>query len=92
MSKKAPSLLPGGYDPGKLFDVIMECQDFVCDVELAMFLQVSSATISNVRHRKRLLSPKLLNRIQEIYGISMREIRDLMDDRRQAIRMSDLAE
>jgi hypothetical protein len=70
----------------------MERQDFTCDVELAIFLQVSSATISNVRHRKLLLSQKLLNRIQEIYGISMREIRDLIDDRRQVIRMTDLAE
>ena len=38
------------------------------------------------------LSLKLLMRIQNVSGMSIREMRDLMDDRRLEIRMAELAD
>ncbi len=75
-----------GYNPGKLFNLLMERKGFNNTVELAKFLEVHPTTIRNIKFRRLALSLKLLTRIQEVSGMSIREMRDLMDDRRSEIR------
>ena len=79
----------GGYDPGKLFTVVMEQKGYSYSAELATLLEVSPTTINNIRRRKLALSLKLLTRLQEVSGMSIREMRDLMDDRRREIRSAE---
>jgi plasmid maintenance system antidote protein VapI len=91
MSQTKLSFVSGEYDPGKLFSFLMEQKSLSSRLELAELLEVTPGTISNIKVRRLALSSKLLARIQEVSGMSITEIRDLMDDRRQTIRMANLA-
>jgi hypothetical protein len=74
--EKANAVL-GQYDPRKLLDFSMKHQGFTCDAELAIFLDLHQITISHLRHRRLPLSQQLLNRIQDLCGLSITEIRDI---------------
>ena len=82
----------GGYDPAKLFSVVMEQKGLSYHAELAALLEVTPATINNIRRRKLALSLKLLTRLQDVCGMSITEMRDLMDDRRREIRQTEFAD
>ncbi|MFS0757610.1 hypothetical protein ABC383_23380 [Noviherbaspirillum sp. 1P10PC] len=58
--------------------------------KLAELLGIDHSILSNIKLRKVALSQKLLDRIQQVSGMSIREMRDLMDDRRREIRMAEL--
>lgn len=90
-NSKKSSAIPGHYDPGKLLDFLMKHHGFTCDAELAILLDLHQITISHLRHRHLPLSQKLLSRIQELSGLSIREMRDMMDDRRRVLRMTQFA-
>jgi plasmid maintenance system antidote protein VapI len=70
----------------------MELKGFTTAYQLAELLDVNPSTIGNIRTGKLALSLKLLIRIQNVYGMSIREMRDLMDDRRVEIRMAELVD
>jgi plasmid maintenance system antidote protein VapI len=92
MNKTRNFALPGEYDPGKLLSAVMEQKGLNSLSKLAKLLEVESPTLSNIKLRKLPLSQKLLNRIQKVSGMSIREMRDLMDDRRREIRMAEMSE
>ena len=91
MSKKIFAV-SGEYNPEKLFSVLMERKGLTTTAQLAALLKVTTQTIRNIKLLRRALSLRLLNRIQEVSGMSYREMRDSMDARRQIIRMEELAE
>jgi hypothetical protein len=85
--EKANAVL-GQYDPGKLLDFLMKHHSFTCDAELAILLDLHQITISHLRHRRLPLSQHLLNRIQDLCGLSIKEMRDIMDERRRVLRLT----
>jgi plasmid maintenance system antidote protein VapI len=92
MSQTKLSALRSEYDPGKLLTEVMEQQGLSSYARLADLLGVDPTTLSSIKLRKLALSQKLLNRIQEVSGLSICEMRDLMDDRRRDIRMAKFAD
>lgn len=86
------SVPTGQYDPGKLLDAVIKNKGLKTYARLAKLLEVDRCTLTQIKSRKLALSPRLLKRLQEVSGMSIREMRDLMDDRRHAIRMAEFAD
>lgn len=76
------------YDPNYLFDVIVAKLDLKNDASLARALEVTAPVISKIRHFRMPPSASLLIRIHEVTGMQMRELQDLMGDRRRKFRLS----
>lgn len=75
------------YDPAHLLDTLIEKLRIKNDAALSLRLQVAAPVISKVRHKVLPVGPNLLIRIHEESGLSIREIRALMGDRREKFRM-----
>lgn len=90
---KTKFLLPiGQFNPRKLLDTVVEQKGLKTYTRLAELLGVDRTTLSNIKLRNLAPSHDLMIRIQEVSGLSMREMRDLMDDRRRKIRADELIE
>lgn len=75
------------YDPNRLFDVLLTRTNTRNDAALSRMLGVSPTIISKVRHHRLPVGATLLIRAQEITGMSVRELRKVMGDRRARYRM-----
>lgn len=84
---ETPVLLP--YDPNRLLDALMVKLNVRNDAALSRALDVLPPVISKIRHRKLPVGASMLIRMHEESGWSIRELRDLMGDRRKRVRMSD---
>lgn len=78
------------YDPNQLFDTLLDTLHLKNDAALARVLDVQPPMISKIRHRRLSVSAGLLLRMHEVTGKSIRELRDLMGDRRASYRFGDL--
>lgn len=76
------------YNPGNLFDLLGRRYRTRTDVQLARLLGVGNPVICKIRKRVQPVSGSLLIRIHEITGISIRELKDAMGDRRSKQRAS----
>lgn len=76
------------YNPSNLFDFICMRYGAKTDVQLAMLLGVGNPLICKMRRRVLPVSGSLLIRIHEITGISIRELKETMNDRRSKQRAS----
>jgi hypothetical protein len=76
------------YDPNHLLDVIADKLELKNDAALARTLEVAAPIISKVRHLRMPVSGSLLIRIHEVTGLPMRDLQDLMGDRRTKFRLS----
>lgn len=76
------------YDPNRLLDHISHRLNLKNDAALARMLEVTSPMISKVRNRHLALGASLLIRIHEVTGLSMRELQDMVGDRRLKYRLS----
>ena len=79
------------YDPNRLLDTILERMKLKNDAALSRALEVGPPVISKIRHKRLPIGASLLIRLHEVSDISIRELRDLMGDRRSKYRASDLA-
>jgi hypothetical protein len=79
------------YDPNKLLNTINEKLRLRNDAALSRTLEVSPPVISKIRHKRLPLGASVLIRMHEVSGLSIRELRALMGDRRQSYRVSDSA-
>lgn len=79
---------PVKYDPNHLLDVIIEKLSLKNDAALAKALDVTPPVISRIRHEKIAIGATLLIAMHEETGLSVRELRDLMGDRRGTYRES----
>ena len=70
------------YDPNKLLDAIIERLQVNTDVELARVLDVLPPLISKIRHRRLGVGATMLIAMHEVSGLSIKELRMLMGDRR----------
>jgi hypothetical protein len=60
------------------------------DAALARALEVAPPLISKIRHRRLPVGASLLIRMHEVTALPVRELRQLMGDRRQKYRISDM--
>jgi hypothetical protein len=77
------------YDPNRLLDTLLEKMSLKNDAALSRALEVAPPVISKIRHRRLPVGASLLIRMHETSGMSIRELRDLMGDRRTKYRLSD---
>ncbi len=77
------------YDPNRLLDTLLEKMNLKNDAALSRMLEVAPPVISKIRHRRLPIGASLLIRMHETTGMSIRDLRDLMGDRRTKYRLSD---
>jgi plasmid maintenance system antidote protein VapI len=77
------------YNPNHLLDFLLEKMALKNDAALSRKLEVAPPVISKIRHRRLPIGASLLIRMHEVTGMSIRDLRDLMGDRRTKYRLSD---
>ena len=77
------------YNPNRLLDTLIENLRLKNDAALSRALEVAPPVISKIRHHRLPVGASLLIRMHEVTGMSIRELRDLMGDRRTKYRLSD---
>ena len=77
------------YDPNNLLDTLIKTLHLKNDAALSRALEVAPPVISKIRHRRLPVGACLLIRMHEISDISIKELRELMGDRRAKFRISD---
>ncbi|WP_019140478.1 hypothetical protein [Noviherbaspirillum massiliense] len=77
------------YDPNRLLDTLLQKMSLKNDAALSRALEVAPPVISKIRHRRLPVGASLLIRMHEVSGMNIRELRDLMGDRRTKYRLSD---
>ncbi|QGZ42610.1 hypothetical protein [Pseudoduganella flava] len=78
----------GVYNPGRLLDALAERLGAKNDAALSRALEVAPPVLSKIRHGRLPVGATILLRMHEASGIGIRELRDLMGDRRARMRMS----
>lgn len=81
---------PTFYNPNNLLDALMIKLDTKNDAALARLLEVAPPVLSKIRHRRIPVAASLLIRMHEVTGLPIRELRNLMGDRRQKHRISQI--
>jgi hypothetical protein len=76
------------YSPSHLLDILLGKLQLRNDAALSRMLEVAPPMISKIRHRRVPFGASLLIRMHEVTGLSIRDLRDLMGDRRTKYRMS----
>lgn len=79
---KPGSLAGNSYNPNHLLDILLGKMRLKNDAALARMLEVAPPVISKIRHYKLSVGASLLIRMHEVTKISIRDLRDLMGDRR----------
>lgn len=79
---------PITYNPDNLLDALLERLELKNDAALARLLEVAPPILSKIRHRRLPVGAALLIRMHEVSGLPVRELRNLMGDRRQKYRIS----
>lgn len=77
------------YNPNRLLDILLGKMQLKNDAALARMLEVAPPVISKIRHHRLPVGASLLIRMYEVTGMSIRDLRDLMGDRRAKYRLSD---
>ncbi|MES2536134.1 MAG: hypothetical protein V4632_09710 [Pseudomonadota bacterium] len=76
------------YNPNHLLDTLIEKLHLKNDAALCRALEVAPPVISKIRHRRLPVGASMLIRMHEVSTMSVRELRDLMGDRRTKYRLS----
>ncbi|MDB5839497.1 MAG: hypothetical protein JWQ23_1449 [Herminiimonas sp.] len=77
------------FDPNHLLNVLIKKLNLKNDAALSRALEVAPPVISKIRHRRLPVGASMLIRMHEVSQMSVRELRDLMGDRRTKYRLSD---
>lgn len=77
------------YDPDKLLGSLIGKMNLKNDAALSRALEVAPPVISKIRHRRLPVGASLLIRMHEVTNLSIKELRELMGDRRNKFRISD---
>ncbi len=80
---------PDKYDPNNLLTGMIKKLNLKNDAALSRALEVAPPVISKIRHGRLPVGASLLIRMQEISDLSIKELRDMMGDRRTKFRISD---
>jgi len=76
------------FDPNRLLDALIVMLQLKNDAALSRRLGVSPAIISNIRRGRQPVGASMLVRMHEESGISIKELRAIMGDRREKFRMT----
>lgn len=76
------------YNPDRLLDSLLEMKHLKNDAALSRMLEVTPPVISKIRHRCLPVGASVLIRMHEVTGLSIRDLRFLMGDRRNRYRIS----
>src|SRR3954453_8378525 len=76
------------FNPNNLLDVLIRNMSLKNDAALSRALEVAPPVISKIRHRRLPVGASLLIRMHEVSDLSIRDLRDLMGDRRAKQRVS----
>lgn len=74
------------FNPNALLDHLIKKLDLRNDAALARALGVASPVVSKVRHGRLTVGATMLISMHEASGISIKDLRELMGDRRQRFR------
>ena len=77
------------YDPDRLLEALIDRLNLKNDAALSRALAVSPPVISKIRHRRLPVTGSLLIRMHEVTDLSIQELRQLMGDRRNKLRISE---
>jgi hypothetical protein len=77
------------YDPNRLLDALIVKLNLKNDAALSRALEVAPPLISKIRHRRLPVGASLLIRMHEVSDLTIKELRELMGDRRKKFRISD---
>ena len=88
MSLKQITSLPT-YNPNRVLDAIIDKLQLKNDAALSRALEVAPPVISKIRHRRLPVGASMLIRMHEVSNMDIRELRELMGDRRTKYRLSD---
>jgi hypothetical protein len=77
------------YNPDNLLDSLIERLNLKNDAALSRALEVAPPVISKIRHRRLPVGASMLIRMHEVSNMDIRELRELMGDRRTKYRLSD---
>lgn len=69
-------------NPNLLFDTMLNKLNLKNDVALALALGEAPSVISKMRHQKIPVGATMLLRLHEVSGMSIKDLRGLMGDRR----------
>lgn len=83
-----PQIKQDEYNPNHLLDILQERLAVKNDAALCRVLEVAPPVISKIRHHRLPVGASMLIRMHEVSNLSIRELRDLMGDRRQSYRIS----
>jgi DNA-binding transcriptional regulator YdaS (Cro superfamily) len=78
----------GIYDPNRLLNAVMSCLQVTTDTALARALKLKPSAITDVRTGHRPVSATLALLLEQVTGMTMQDIRQLMGDRRARFRLS----
>jgi len=76
------------FDPNKLLDALIDMMQLKNDAALSRRLGVARSIISNIRCGRLPVGASMLVRMHDESGISIKELRAIMGDRRERFRMS----
>jgi hypothetical protein len=79
---------PVAYNPDNLLNALIERLELKNDAALACLLEIAPPLLSKIRHRRLPVGAALLIRMHEVSGLPVRDLRNLMGDRRQKYRIS----
>ncbi|MFZ6720614.1 hypothetical protein [Undibacterium sp. Ji49W] len=78
------------YDPNHLFDTLIKRLHLKNDAALSRLLDVAPPVISKIRHHRLPIGASLMISMHEASGLSIKELRALMGDKRENFRITDL--
>jgi plasmid maintenance system antidote protein VapI len=90
MDQNRPIETQPGYDPDRLLDAMLEKLQLKNDAALCRALEVAPPVISKIRHRRLPVGASLLIRMHEVTDMSVAQLREILGDRRQKYRLSDV--
>ncbi|BBB66013.1 hypothetical protein UNDYM_1760 [Undibacterium sp. YM2] len=77
------------YNPNHLFDTLIRRLHLKNDAALAKMLDVAPPVISKIRHLRLPIGASLMISMHEISGLTIKELRALMGDKRETFRITD---
>ena len=90
MDQNRPLPSQPGYNPNRLLDAMLEKLALKNDAALSRALEVAPPILSKVRHRRLPVGASLLIRMHEVTDLSVAQLREILGDRRQKYRISDM--
>jgi plasmid maintenance system antidote protein VapI len=78
-----------GYNPNHLLQTLLVRLELKSNAALSRALEIAPPLISKIRHGKLGVSGPLLIRMHEVSGLSIKDLRALMGDRRKKFRISE---